>query len=164
MPIFLLLVLLLPVIELTVMIQVGSEIGAFNTIALTILTAIIGISLVRSQGLGVMQRAQMNMAEGKGAAPEMVEGAMLAFSGLCLLIPGFLTDAAGALLLLPPLRAGAAKYILASKVIRFRGAFGAGPHSPYGPGGHKDPYQEGNTYDGEYERTEKNQDQDRLDK
>lgn len=163
MPIFLIFVLLLPIVELTLLIQVGSEIGALSTIALTLLTAAIGISLVRSQGLGVMQRAQINMAEGKGAAPEMVEGAMLAFAGLCLLIPGFLTDVVGALLLLPPLRAGAAKYVLASKVIRFRGAFGAGPHSPYGPQGHKNPHQEGNTFDGEFERKDdERNDQDRL--
>ena len=161
MPIFLLLVLLFPMIELVVLIQVGSQIGALSTIGLTVLTAIVGISLVRSQGLGVMQRAQMNLAEGKGAAPEMVEGAMLAFSGICLLIPGFITDVAGALLLLPPLRTGAAHYILASKVVRFRGAFGAGPHSPYGPQGHKNPRQDSNTFDGEYERKD-DDDQNRL--
>lgn len=165
MPIFLLFVLLLPVIELTVLIQVGGQIGAINTIVLTILTAIVGISLVRSQGLGVLQRAQINMAEGKGAAPEMVEGAMLVFAGLCLLIPGFLTDAVGALLLLPPLRAAAAKHVLQSKVIRFRGAFGAGPHSHYGPQGHKNPHNSdgpGNTYEGEFEHKDEQHDHDRL--
>ena len=149
MPIFLLLVLLLPVIELTVMYQVGSHIGLLNTIGLTVLTALIGISLVCSQGLAVMQRAQANMAAGQGTAPEMIEGAMLAFSGVCLLIPGFLTDLVGASLLVPPLRMHAAKYILSHKVMRFNTQFAS-------KGSDTSSH---NTFDGEFERKD---DHDRL--
>nr|WP_285817578.1 FxsA family protein [Echinimonas agarilytica] len=140
---------MLPVIELTLLVQVGMQIGALTTVALTILTAVIGVSLVRSQGLSVMQRAQMNMASGQDSAPEVIEGAMLAFAGVCLLIPGFMTDAVGALLLLPPLRRQFAKSILSSRVIRF------------GNMGQRrgDTHTSGSTFDAEFERKD---DHDRL--
>lgn len=159
---FLLLILLVPVIELTVLVQVGSQIGALGAIGLTILTAIVGLSLVRSQGLSVMQRAQQNMAQGQTTAPEVIEGGMLAFAGLCLLIPGFITDALGALLLLPPLRAQFAKSVMNSSFIKVKmaspfqqGSFGQSPFNQQGDSGG----QQGNTFDGEFERKD---DHDRL--
>ena len=147
----LLLIILIPVVELTVLIQVGTQIGAFSAIGLTILTAIVGLSLVRSEGLSVMQRAQKNMASGQTTAPELIEGAMLAMAGLCLLIPGFVTDAVGALLLLPPIRSWTAKKVMSSQFIRFRSA-----QSFYQPNSDA---QQGNTIDGEFERKD---DHDRL--
>ncbi|MBW8192507.1 FxsA family protein [Neiella marina] len=156
---FLLLILLVPVIELTVLVQVGSQIGALGAIGLTILTAIVGLSLVRSQGLSVMQRAQQNMAQGQNTAPEVVEGGMLAFAGLCLLIPGFITDALGALLLLPPLRKQFAKSVLSSRVIRFGGVGGHGSFQQGPFQSRPNDSQTGNTIDGEYERKDDN---DRL--
>lgn len=158
---FLLLILLVPIVELTVLVQVGSQIGALGAIGLTILTAIVGLSLVRSQGLSVMQRAQQNMAQGQTTAPEVIEGGMLAFAGLCLLIPGFITDALGALLLLPPLRSQFAKSVMNSNFIKVKmaspfqqGSFGQGPFGQQGQDS-----QQGNTFDGEFERKD---DHDRL--
>ncbi|GAB3483736.1 FxsA family protein [Marinomonas epiphytica] len=100
----LLLFILVPIVEMTVLIQVGSEIGSLPTIAMVFLTAIVGVGLIRKQGLETSQKAQMKIQQGQLPAAEMAEGVMLLFAGLCLLIPGFVTDALGALFLVPPLR------------------------------------------------------------
>ncbi|HSO83377.1 FxsA family protein [Thiocapsa sp.] len=101
---FLLLVIGVPMIEIYVMIQVGSEIGAFPTIALAILTAVVGIWLVRHQGFGLLMRVREMTDRGEVPALEVLDGALLLVAGLFLLIPGFLTDTIGFLLLVPPLR------------------------------------------------------------
>jgi len=94
----------LPLIELYVLIQVGSEIGALSTILLSILTAILGTALVRHQGLSLLMRVHRQLDRGETPALEVLDGALLLVAGLFLLLPGFLTDAVGFLLLLPPLR------------------------------------------------------------
>ena len=104
MPLFLLLFIGLPLIELYFLIQVGGEIGALPTIGLTILTAVIGTALVRHQGFGVLNRVRESMAHEEIPALEMLDGALILVAGLFLLLPGFLTDAVGFLLLIPPLR------------------------------------------------------------
>ncbi len=101
---FLLLIIGIPVLELYVLIEVGSEIGAFSTIYLVIFTAALGIWLVRRQGLSVLARVRASVERDEAPALEMVEGALLLVAGLTLLIPGFVTDAVGFLLLIPPLR------------------------------------------------------------
>lgn len=98
------LLILIPVVELTVLIQVGSKVGSLTTIALVFLTAIVGLTLIRRQGFETSLKAQEKMRRGELPASEMAEGFMLAFAGVCLLIPGFITDAIGALLLITPLR------------------------------------------------------------
>lgn len=104
MPSFLLLVIGLPLIEIYLMIEVGSEIGALATIGLTILTALIGTWLVRLQGFGVLARVRELMRHDEVPALELMDGALILVAGLFLLLPGFLTDAAGFLLLVPPVR------------------------------------------------------------
>ena len=104
MPIFLLLVIGLPLIEIYLMIEVGSEIGALATIGLTILTAVIGTWLVRLQGFGVLARVRELMRRDEVPALELMDGALILVAGLFLLLPGFLTDAVGFLLLVPPVR------------------------------------------------------------
>ena len=93
-----------PLIELYLLIEVGSVIGALPTIALSLLTAALGGWLVRMQGFAVLFRAQAAMAANEIPAIELVEGALLLLVGLALLLPGFVTDAVGFLLLIPPLR------------------------------------------------------------
>ncbi|CUB03387.1 FxsA family protein [Marinomonas fungiae] len=107
----LLLLILIPVVELTVLIQVGSKIGSLTTIALVFLTAIVGLTLIRRQGFETTRKAQEKMRRGELPASEMAEGFMLAFAGVCLLIPGFVTDALGALLLITPLRRSVATMV-----------------------------------------------------
>ncbi|MGL5462298.1 MAG: FxsA family protein, partial [Aeromonas veronii] len=100
---FLLLVGLV-VLELTVMIEVGSVIGALPTVGLLILTAVLGSSLVRSEGIKTLFSAQQKMQMGEMPGREVMGGMMLALAGLLLIIPGFVTDIFGVLLLQPWLR------------------------------------------------------------
>lgn len=93
-----------PLVELYLLIQVGSGIGALPTIGLSILTAVIGAALVRVQGFGVLMRVRSAMDRGDVPALEMMDGALLLVAGLMLLLPGFVTDTLGFLLLVPPLR------------------------------------------------------------
>ncbi|MBD3821348.1 MAG: FxsA family protein [Thiotrichales bacterium] len=101
---FFLMFLLVPLVELYVLIKVGSVIGALPTILLTIFTAIAGAWLMKSQGIATMQRAQQNLAAGQVPETEMMEGLFIFLGGLFLLIPGFITDTIGLLLLIPPVR------------------------------------------------------------
>lgn len=104
MPLIILLFIGLPLIELYVLIQVGSEIGALPTILLSILTAVMGVWLVRHQGFGVLMRVRDLLDRGEVPAIELLDGALILAAGLCLILPGFLTDSLGFLLLIPPLR------------------------------------------------------------
>lgn len=100
-----LLFLVVPIVELYIIVQVASGIGVLETIGLLILVSIAGAWLVRAQGLGVLARVQAQLAQGKLPAREMVDGMLILFAGALMLTPGFMTDAFGLLLLLPPSRA-----------------------------------------------------------
>jgi UPF0716 protein FxsA len=102
--IFLVIFVFIPLTELYVIIEVGDTIGAFATIWLVVLTAVLGGWLVRKQGMGILFRIRQQMERGEAPAIEMLEGALLAIMGILLLLPGFITDALGFLLLIPPLR------------------------------------------------------------
>lgn len=106
MPILVLLALLIgvPMIELYVLIKVGSFIGALPTVVLTLGTAGLGVWLVRVQGLGVLARVGRSLAADELPALDLMDGALLLVAGLFLLLPGFVTDALGFLLLVPPVR------------------------------------------------------------
>lgn len=102
---FLLLIfILVPLVEIWLLIEVGSEIGALATVALIVLTAVVGVFLIKLQGISTLMRAQSRLAAGEMPAQEMAEGLILALCGVCLLIPGFATDAIGFLGLIPPVR------------------------------------------------------------
>ena len=101
---WLLLLLLLPLIEISVFMDVGAAIGVGATLLLTLGSAIWGITMVRLQGMDTWQRMQQTMANGETPAFEMFEGALLLLAGMLLLIPGFVTDSFGIILLIPPLR------------------------------------------------------------
>ena len=102
--IFLTIFVFIPLTELYVIIEVGDQIGAFATIWLVVLTAVIGGWLVKRQGMGILFRIRQQMERGEAPAIEMLEGALLALMGILLLLPGFITDTLGFLLLIPPLR------------------------------------------------------------
>ncbi len=104
-PIFIFFLVLVgaPLVELYLLIEVGSRIGALPTILLSVFTALLGAWLVRLQGVSVLFRVQQVLARGEAPAIEMLEGALLMLAGLMLLFPGFLTDAMGFLLLVTPL-------------------------------------------------------------
>ena len=87
--------------EIYVFVSVGQAIGRLSTVLLVVITAFIGSSLLRQQGLSTMAKAQQSMSEGRTPAMEMMEGVVILVSGILLLTPGFLTDALGLLGLMP---------------------------------------------------------------
>ena len=115
--IFLALFVGVPLFELYLLIEVGASIGALPTIALSILTAILGGFLMRQQGLQTALRAQASLARGEAPALEMLEGVVIFLAGFVLLFPGFFTDLLGFLLLIPPLRRRALLLILDRVVV-----------------------------------------------
>ena len=93
--------LLLPVLELALLIQVGSAIGVLPTLGLIILSAVLGILLLRVAGLATAWRARERLARGELPEREMFDGLLLALGGLLLLLPGFISDLFGLLCVLP---------------------------------------------------------------
>jgi UPF0716 protein FxsA len=150
-----LLFVLIPVIELSVLIEVGDAIGALSTVALVFLTAIVGVSLVRSQGLNTLMQVQQKLARGEAPGKEIVEGMMLAAAGVLLLIPGFVTDFIGLLLLTPFTRSPIASFLFKRMQLKVktRGAgFGAHFGGHQGPGAGRSPFDAGNVFDADFER------------
>ena len=113
--------LLVPLIEIYLLIQVGSVIGAGWTVFLVVATAVIGAGLLRMQGFNTLQKAQTSMARGEIPAIAMLEGVALLFSGALLLTPGFFTDAVGFFLLVPVIRQGLIRHALESSQFAYRG-------------------------------------------
>lgn len=101
MRLILLLFILMPILEMWLLITIGSYIGAPSTILLVMLTALMGIALLREQGVSTLWRGREKLQQGKMPAQEMMEGIVLAVSGALLLTPGFVTDAIGLMGLLP---------------------------------------------------------------
>jgi UPF0716 protein FxsA len=93
-----------PIIEIAVFIQAGELIGLWPTIGVVILTAILGTSLMRAQGLQTLAKAQSQMDQGEMPIGAMFDGICILIAGVLLLTPGFVTDTMGFLLLVPPLR------------------------------------------------------------
>ncbi len=113
-PVITVIFLLVPIVEIFLLIQVGGIIGAPWTILLVVLTAVIGVRLLKIQGVSTLTRAQNKMQTGQMPAQEMLEGMGLVVAGAFLLTPGFFTDAVGFLLLLPPTRAWLVRKIVTS--------------------------------------------------
>ena len=106
--------LLFPVIEMLVLIEVGSAIGGLNAVALIILGAVLGMAVLRQQEFSTMLRARERMAHGEMPASEMVEGFMIAIGGLFMMFPGFVSDIFGIALLIPAVRKYALRRMVAS--------------------------------------------------
>ena len=96
--------ILVPIIEISIFITIGSNIGILNTIAIILLTAMIGIYFVRRQGLSLLFNAQRNMAQGIMPTEEIKGGIFLLISGLLLITPGFFTDCIGFAMFLKPVQ------------------------------------------------------------
>lgn len=121
-------IILLPLIEIAVFIEVGSAIGALPTILLTILTAVAGTFMLRQQGLSLLMRMQRELDAGQVPGTDIMHGAMIVLASILLLIPGFVTDALGLLLFVPPVRDAIARFIIArSGVVIVRGGAGRRP-------------------------------------
>ncbi|QTR47892.1 FxsA family protein [Thiothrix litoralis] len=120
-PVFTVLLLLVPFIELWLLIKVGSAIGAFATILLLILSGVFGMFLLRHQGLVTLAKFQREMQTGQPPAQAGLEGIMLLLSGLLFIIPGFFSDILGLILLLPPTRYLLIKALLKRGVVSATG-------------------------------------------
>ncbi|MFY2824071.1 FxsA family protein [Ruegeria sp. MALMAid1280] len=107
--------LLVPIIEIALFIQVGGLIGLWPTLAIVVLTAILGTALVRTQGRMALANLQRSFAELDDPTEPLAHGAMILLSGVLLLTPGFFTDAVGFALLVPGIRVAVFRY-LKSKV------------------------------------------------
>lgn len=95
---------LIPVAEIYILIKIGTVIGALNTVILVIVTALVGAFLAKLQGLETMLRMRSNLRQGIIPAEELLDAFLIMVAGIVLLTPGFLTDIAGLLLLLPQSR------------------------------------------------------------
>lgn len=139
---WLILFIAVPLLEIWLLIKVGGRIGATPTVALVILTAVIGVALLRLQGLATLLRANARLRSGQIPAQEMGEGLILALAGAFLLTPGFATDAVGFACLIPAVR----RRLLAPWLRSVRTP-GQGP----GPGADSG-RSSGRTLEGEYHR------------
>ena len=97
----LLTIILVPIIEIYLFIKIGSQIGAFNTISLIFITAVVGIIYARHQGLNTLRSGLSQLMKNELPAYELISGTAIAFAALLLIIPGFATDTFGFLLLFP---------------------------------------------------------------
>ena len=94
-------IILIPIIEIYLFIKIGSFIGAFNTISLIFITAIVGIYYARYEGLNTLRSGISQLIKNEIPGYEMISGASIAIAALLLIIPGFFTDSIGFLLLIP---------------------------------------------------------------
>ena len=98
---FFIIFIALPALEIFLMIKIGTEIGALNTVAVIFLTAIIGIYYARIQGIQTLRSGIINLYQNKVPIYELISGASIAIAALLLIVPGFFTDLIGFLLLIP---------------------------------------------------------------
>ena len=112
---FFLIFIVLPALEIFFMIKIGSEIGALSTLALIFLTAILGVFFARVQGIQTLKSGLVNLYQNKVPIYELISGASIAFAAVLLIIPGFLTDLIGFILLIPFTRRVLFKIIFKNK-------------------------------------------------
>ncbi|MGR3761276.1 FxsA family protein [Roseobacteraceae bacterium NS-SX3] len=140
--------LLVPIIEIALFIQVGGAIGLWPTLAIVVLTAVLGTWLVRTQGRLAIGQLRTSFEQLDNPAEPLAHGAMILFAGALLLTPGFFTDAVGFALLMPPVRMAVYRFLRARVTVA---KFQMGPgsmHSRHYPGERQQP---GDVIDGDYE-------------
>ena len=113
-----LLFLLVPVIEIVLFIEIGGAIGVWTTVAIIFLTAAIGATVARAQGLSTLGELQSRLDAGADPREPMAHGALLLVAGLLLLTPGFMTDAIGFSLLVPAVRAAVIRRLAKHMTVR----------------------------------------------
>ena len=127
-----------PLVEIYLLIEIGERIGAFPTIMMVVLTAMVGAKLVRAQGLVTIARVRHSLDNGHVPATALLEGVALLLAGALLLTPGFFTDVVGFLILVPNLRQRAMQWVLHRAVVASASEQTRGPKT--------------RTIDGEYRR------------
>lgn len=142
-------------LEIFVLVKVGGVLGAWPTVILVVVTALIGTALVRSQGLQLVAQLQKRLAQGEVPGQQLIEGIMLIVTGMLLVTPGFVTDLFGLLLLQPSIRAIIAKTILAN--VAFSSATMGGGFAQPGSGFSKNKIDDSDVIEGEFERKDDEQ-------
>jgi len=122
----LILFLLFPALELYLLVKVGGIIGALNMVLWVFASAVIGMWAVRAQGQSAMLKARAEMNAGRVPQTSFLDGLLLFFGGILLILPGLITDAVGLLLLIPPVRRWAAPRLAAYLTARQASATGGG--------------------------------------
>ncbi|WP_370279424.1 FxsA family protein [Pontibacterium sp.] len=138
-----LLFIIVPIIEITLLIQVGQAIGAWYTVGLVLLSAFIGVNMLRYQSVSTLARAQQRANQGEIPGREMVEGIVLAVGGALLVTPGFVTDVIGFCCLIPYTRQAFANAMISrftvvamnSRQASFESTFGGPGFDPSSPEG-----------------------------
>jgi len=102
----------LPFVELAVLVQVAGSIGVLDTIGLLVVVSLVGVWLAKRAGLGVVTRIRRAQADGEVPSRELVDGGLILLAAFLLVLPGFVSDAVGILLLLPPVRIGVRTLVL----------------------------------------------------
>ncbi len=138
--------LLVPLIEIALFIQVGGAIGLWPTLAIVVVTAILGTWLVRTQGLMAIGQLRRSFAELDDPTEPLAHGAMILIAGVLLLTPGFFTDAIGFALLVPAVRSAVFRFLRARMVVT---GFRMGPDGAWHEYG--DSPRGGDVIDGEFE-------------
>jgi UPF0716 protein FxsA len=129
--------IIVPIVEIAVAIQVAHHIGGLDTILLLLGLSLGGVWLAKRAGFGVMARMRQQVERGVLPGNELIDGVLVFVAGVLLLIPGFVTGVIGLVLLLPPVRAGVREVVkrnLRGRVYRISPGGPPGPTGPAGPG------------------------------
>ena len=103
---FVVLLLVVPFVEISVFVQVATWIGVLDAMGLLFLISLVGVCIVWKQGTSAWRRIRNDLATGKVPGAALIDGGLIFFAGVLLIIPGYVSDACGLLLLVPPVRAG----------------------------------------------------------
>jgi UPF0716 protein FxsA len=122
---FVLLLLVIPFVEIFVFVQVASWIGVLDAMGLLLLISLVGVAIVWKQGASAWRRIRNELATGKVPAAALIDGGLIFLAGVLLIIPGYVSDACGLLLLVPPVRAGARGMLRRRYTVQVSGVSGA---------------------------------------
>ncbi|WP_293575056.1 FxsA family protein [Phaeobacter sp.] len=148
--------LMVPILEIALFIQVGGTIGLWPTLAIVVMTAVLGTWLVRTQGRLAMGQLRNSFQQLNDPTEPLAHGAMILFAGALLLTPGFFTDAVGFALLVPKIRMGVYRYIRSKVTVA---QFQMGPGAMHGRTypGQNSPRPDADVIDGDYEEVKPEQ-------
>ncbi len=118
--------IVVPLVEMLLLFEVSDYIGGLATVGLVVLTAVIGVQILKRQGFSTLLRANQRLQSGELPAQEIVEGMLLAAAGALLLTPGFITDTLGFIFLTGPLRRPLARWIISRGIVQAFGRRGGG--------------------------------------
>jgi len=141
--------IIVPITEMLLLFEVADHIGAWYTLGLVVLTAVIGIQVLKQQGLSTLTRANQRIESGELPAQEMIEGIFLAVGGAFLLTPGFITDTLGFMFLIGPIRRLLVQALIKSGKLTI---LQAGGQRQFFYKHHTSSSEDSRVYEGEFER------------